>query len=92
LFAFTTFGTADFINKDFGVTAPDSIASGLPATRLDGCYRSLGFTLVNRRYLTGNLQLVTQAGAELYDSSLQESPLARDDFEFEIGFSLLWQF
>jgi outer membrane protein len=92
VFAFTTFGNAEFINKDFGVTSQDSVSSGLPETRLDGGYRSLGLSLVDRRYLTKNLQLVSTAGAELYSSSIQDSPIAREDFELEVGVSLLWQF
>lgn len=92
VFAFATFGTSDFINKDFGVTAADSEASGLPETDLDGGYRSVGFTLIDRRYLAEHLQLITQLGAELYSSDIQDSPIAREDFEYEVGVSLVWHF
>jgi outer membrane scaffolding protein for murein synthesis (MipA/OmpV family) len=92
VFLFTTFGTSDFINKDFGVSAKDSAGSGLPETDLDGGYRSVGLTLVDRRYLTEHLHLVTQAGAELYSSDIQDSPIAREDYEYEVGVSLVWRF
>jgi len=91
-YAFLTFGTDDFINKDFGVTASDAAASGLPETSLDGGYRSAGFQLVHRRYLTERLHLIGQAGVEFYSSDIGDSPIARDDYEFELGLSLLWHF
>lgn len=92
VFLFTTFGTSDFINKDFGVSAADSAASGLAETDLDGGYRSVGVTLVDRRYLSDHLHLAFQAGAELYSSDIQDSPIAREDYEFEVGVSLVWVF
>lgn len=91
-YAFLTFGTDDFINKDFGVTANDAAASGLPETSLDGGYRSAGFQLVHRRYLTEKLHVIGQAGVEFYSSDIGDSPIAREDYEFELGLSLLWHF
>jgi len=92
IFIFSTFGTDDFITKDFGVTTADADASGLPETELDGGYRSTGITLIDRRYLTRNIHLIAQAGAELYSSDIQDSPVAREDFETEIGLSVVYQF
>lgn len=92
VFVFTTFGTSDFINKDFGVSAADSASSGLPETDLDGGYRSAGVTLVDRRYLTEHLHLAFQAGAEFYSSDIGDSPIARNDYEYEVGLSLVWVF
>ncbi len=92
IFIFSTFGTDDFITKDFGVTAADSVASGLPETDLDGGYRSTGVTLIDRRYLTRNIHLIAQAGAELYSSDIQDSPVARKDYEIEVGLSIVYQF
>jgi outer membrane scaffolding protein for murein synthesis (MipA/OmpV family) len=91
-YAFLTFGTDDFINKDFGVTASDAAASGLTETSLDGGYRSAGFQLVHRRYLTEKLHVIGQAGVEFYSSDIGDSPIAREDYEFELGLSLLWHF
>ena len=92
IFLFSTFGTDDFITKDFGVTAADSAASGLPETELDGGYRSTGVTLIDRRYITRNVHLIGQAGAEFYSSDIQDSPVAREDYEIEIGLSVVYQF
>ncbi len=92
MFIFSTFGTDDFITKDFGVTAADSVASGLPETELDGGYRSTGVTLIDRRYLTRNIHLIAQAGAELYSNDIQDSPVAREDYEIEVGLSIIYQF
>ncbi|MBN2131154.1 MAG: MipA/OmpV family protein [Sedimentisphaerales bacterium] len=77
LFAFSTFGTDDFITKDFGVTAADAAASRLPETELEGGYRSSGVTVVDRRYLARHIHLIAQAGAELYSSDIQEPCSAR---------------
>lgn len=92
VYAFATFGTDSFINKDFGVTASDAASSGLTETDLSGGYRSVGITFVDRRNLTENLQLVLEAGYELYSSSIQDSPIARAEGEAEVGLSLLWRF
>lgn len=92
IFLFSTFGTDDFITKDFGVTAADSAASGLPETELDGGYRSTGVTVIDRRYLSRNIHLIAQAGVELYSSEIQDSPIVREDYETEIGLSVVYQF
>lgn len=91
-YLFTTFGDRAFINKDFGVSAADAAASGLAQTELDSGYRSIGAQLVHRRQLTRNLQVIGQAGLELYDSRIGDSPIARDDFEGELSLALVWQF
>lgn len=92
VYAFLTFGTDDFINKDFGVTADDSAASGLPETTLSGGYRSAGVQLVHRRYLTRRLHAIAQAGVEFYSSDIADSPIAREDYEYELSLALVWHF
>lgn len=93
LFLFTTFGDADFVNRDFGVTESESIASGYPVTELDGGYRSVGLTAVHRSYLwRDNLMLLANASYERYSSDIADSPIARRDFEYEIGVSLVYHF
>lgn len=92
LFLFSTFGTSDFINKDFGVTGEESLSSGLAATDLDGGYRSVGLNLIDRRYLTKHIQIIAQGGVELYSSDIQGSPIAREDYEIELGISAVYQF
>jgi len=92
IFIFSTFGTDDFINKDFGVTASDSTASGLPETDFNGGYRSTGLTLIYRLNLTRNIHAITQGGFELYSSDIQDSPIARKDYEAEVGLSIVYHF
>jgi outer membrane scaffolding protein for murein synthesis (MipA/OmpV family) len=92
LLLFSTFGTSDFINKDFGVTEEDSLSSGLAATDLDGGYRSVGLNLIDRRYLTEHIQIIVQGGVELYSNDIQDSPIAREDYEIELGISAVYQF
>ena len=92
IFGFATFGTDNFINKDFGVSGQDSVNSGLAEMDLDGGYRSVGIQVIDRRYLSPNIQLVSQAGVEFYSNDIQKSPIARKDYETEIGISILWQF
>lgn len=91
-FVFGTFGNSDFINRDFGVTAAESVTSGLPETDLDGGYRSVGLTLIDRRYLIDHLQIISQAGIELYSSDIQDSPIARQDYEVELSLSVVYHF
>ena len=92
VFIFSTFGTDDFINKDFGVSAADSEASGLAETELDGGYRSTGINLIQRRYLTEHIHLIAAAEAELYSRDIGDSPIARDDFEAGVELSAVWHF
>jgi outer membrane scaffolding protein for murein synthesis (MipA/OmpV family) len=92
VFVFSTFGDRAFVEKDFGVSAADSAASGLAQTDVDGGYRSSGLQLVHRERLTDNLQVIAQAGIEFYNSQIGDSPIARDDFEGELSLALVWAF
>lgn len=92
IYGFLTYGTANFINKDFGVTAADALTSGLPQTTLSGGYRSTGVQLVHRRHLTPKLHAIAQAGVERYSSAIGDSPIARKDHEFELSLALVWRF
>lgn len=92
VYVFSTFGTDDFINKDFGITAGDAEASGLAETELDGGYRSTGINLIHRRYITDHIHLIAAAEAELYSSDIGDSPIARDDYEAGLELSAVWHF
>lgn len=92
VYVFSTFGTDEFINKDFGVSAADSEASGLAETDLDGGYRSTGINLIHRRYLTEHIHLIAAAEAELYSSDIDDSPIARDGYEAGVELSAVWHF
>ena len=92
VFAFTTLATADFINRDFGVTPGQSATSGYPVTDLDGGFRSVGVSAVARWHLGPRWQLSAQAGYERYSDDISDSPIARDDYELELGMTLVWRF
>jgi len=92
VFAFSTFGTDDFINKDFGISAEDAEASGLAETDLDGGYRSTGINLIHRRYITDHIHVIAAAEAELYSSDIGDSPIARDGYETGVELSVVWHF
>lgn len=92
LFAFVTFGSSEFINRDFGVTAEQSANSSLPETSLDGGYRSAGIQAVGRWRFGQRWQLQAEAGYEKYNSDISDSPLALEDYEAEVGLNLLYRF
>lgn len=94
VFAFATFASSAFINRDFGVTPEQSANTGLPVTDLDGGYRSVGIQAVGRwRFGTRERwQLQAEAGYERYNSDIADSPIAIDDYEAEVGLSLLYRF
>lgn len=90
-FLFTTFGTSEFINRDFGIDAQQSANSGLPVTDLSSGYRSIGIQFVGR-WNFNRWQLLAEAGYEKYNSDISDSPISLDDFEAELGVSLLYTF
>ncbi|MBW2505243.1 MAG: MipA/OmpV family protein [Deltaproteobacteria bacterium] len=92
LFLFATFGDDNFLNRDFGVSTRESVTSGLPETDLNGGYRSSGLTIIDRRDLTNKVHLICEAGFEYYSSDIQDSPIARKDYEAEVGMTILYQF
>lgn len=92
LFAFATFGSSAFINRDFAVSAADSEASDLPEYTLDGGYRSVGIQLIGRWEFGKRWQLIGEAGYEKYSSDIANSPIALDDNEAEIGLTALFIF
>ena len=92
LYAFVTFASDDFINRDFGVTEEQSINSGLAQTSIDGGYRSVGISAAGRWRFGENWQLQAEAGYEKYNSDIADSPIALDDYEAEIGVSILYRF
>ena len=61
-------------------------------TELDGGYRSFAINFIDRRNLSKHWQLFTQAGYEKYSSDISDSPIARNDYEAEIGLSAIYVF
>ena len=92
VFAFATFGSSEFVNRDFGITALQSANSGLPVTEIDGGYRSFGIQAVGRWRFGDSWQLQAEAGYEQYNSDIADSPIALDDYESEIGLTVIYRF
>jgi len=87
-----TFHDGDYANREFGVTAEQSITSGLAETSLDGGYRSFGINYNYRHYLSENWQIFGEAVYEHYGSDIKESPIARSDYEAEVGVGFIYVF
>lgn len=90
--AFVTFGSSAFVNRDFGITAQQSVDSGLPVADIAGGFRSAGIQVAARWRFGPRWQLEGEAGYERYSSDIANSAITRDDFEAEIGASLLYRF
>ena len=86
------FHDSDRANRDFGITAEQSAASGLSATRLSGGFRSFGVNYNYRHYIDENWQVFGEALYERYSSDVQESPIARSNFEAEVSIGFLYVF
>lgn len=68
------------------------MSSGLAETDLDGGYRSTGLRLVDRRYLSEHIQIVSGLEFEYYSSDVRDSPIAREDFAAEVELAMLYHF
>jgi outer membrane scaffolding protein for murein synthesis (MipA/OmpV family) len=86
------FHDSDYANKDFGIDAKQSAASGLEETDLDGGFRSVGFNYHYRHYIDENWQIIGEAVYEHYSSDIQDSPIARNDYEAEVGIGFIYVF
>lgn len=79
-------------NKDFGITARQSAASGLSQTRLGGGFRSLGLNYVFRHNINNHWQVFGEALYERFGSDVKDSPIARSRYEAEVGVGVVYRF
>lgn len=86
------FHDSEYANKDFGITAEQSAASGLAATNMSGGYRSIGINYNYRHYVNDNWQIYGEALYEHFSSAVRKSPIARGDFEAEVGIGFIYVF
>ena len=86
------FHDSDYANRDFGIDAQQSADSGLDETDLDGGFRSIGLNYNLRYYVSENWQLTGEAVYEHYSSDIRDSPIARSDYEAEVGVGLIYVF
>jgi outer membrane protein len=80
------------LNREFGVSPSEATTSGLAETDLDGGHRSTGLRLVDRRFLSDHIQIVSGLELEYYSSDVRDSPIAREDFAAEVELAILYQF
>jgi outer membrane protein len=86
------FHDSGLANRDFGITAAQSAASGLNETRLSGGFRSLGVNYNYRHYINDNWQVFGEALYERFSSDIQESPIARSNYEGEVSIGFIYVF
>lgn len=91
-FLYAKFGDSEHLNREFGVSPSEAITSGLAETDLDSGYRSSGLRLVDRRFFSEHIQIVSGLEFEYYSNDVQDSPIAREDFALEVELGALYHF
>lgn len=86
------FHDSNFANKDFGIDAGQSAASGLNETNLSSGFRSVGFNYNYRHYFNENWQVFGEAVYEQYSDNIENSPITRNNYETEVGVGLIYVF
>lgn len=86
------FHDSDLANYEFGIDAQQSAASGLNETRLSGGFRSIGFNYNYRQYISDSWQIFGEVLYERYGSDIQDSPIARSNYEAEVGVGFIYVF
>ncbi|RBP33951.1 outer membrane scaffolding protein for murein synthesis (MipA/OmpV family) [Marinobacter pelagius] len=86
------FHDSDYANRDFGINAEQAVNSGLAETDLDGGFRSIGLNYTFRYFVSDNWQLYGEALYEHFSSDVRDSPIARSDFEAEVGVGAIYVF
>lgn len=86
------FHDSEFANKDFGITAQQSAASGLAQTNVSGGLRSFGVNYNYRHWVNDNWQIFGEALYEHFSSEVRNSPIARSNYEAEIGVGFVYIF
>jgi len=89
---YATFADSDNLNRDFGVSPSEATTSGLAETDLDSGYRSSGLRVVDRRFVSEHIQIVSGLELEYYGSDVRDSPIAREDFAAEVELAILYHF
>lgn len=90
--AVVTFHDDELANRDFGVTPQQASDSGIAPTELDTGYRSFGVDVNYRYYFNDSWQLFGEALYERFGSDVSKSPIARNNYEAEIGVGVIYVF
>ncbi len=83
---------SDYANKDFGIDAGQAAASGLSQTKLSGGFRSVGLHYNYRHYINRNWLIFGEVLYEHYGRDIKRSPIARSDYEAEVGVGFIYVF
>jgi MipA family protein len=83
---------SDYANNDFGINAEQSASSGLNQTDLSGGFRSIGLNYNYRHNINEKWQVFGEAVYEHYSSDIQDSPIARSNYEAELGIGFIYVF
>lgn len=83
---------SEYANKGFGINPAQAIASGLNETRLSSGLRSVGVNYNFRYELQYNWQLYGEALFEYFSSEVRDSPIARSNYEAEVGVGFIYMF
>jgi outer membrane protein len=75
-----------------GINASQAAASGLDETTLNGELRSIGIDYNYRYYISENWQIHGEVLFEYFGSEVRDSPIARSDYEAEIGIGFIYLF
>jgi outer membrane scaffolding protein for murein synthesis (MipA/OmpV family) len=86
------FHDSEYANRGFGIDAMQAAASGLDATQLSGGIRSIGVDYNYRQYINRDWQIYGEALFEYFSSDVRESPIARNDYEAEVGVGFIYVF
>lgn len=86
------FHDSDYANRDFGINAEQAVNSGLDETDLDGGFRSVGLNYTFRYFVSDNWQIFGEALYEHFGSDVRDSPIARSDYEAEVGIGAIYVF
>ncbi|MDF3126134.1 MipA/OmpV family protein [Rheinheimera sp. 1928-s] len=83
---------SEYANKGFGIDSAQATLSGLNETRLSGGLRSIGIDYNLRHYVHQNWQIYGEALFEYFSSEVRDSPIARSNYEAEIGIGFIYLF
>jgi outer membrane scaffolding protein for murein synthesis (MipA/OmpV family) len=86
------FHDSERANRDFGINALQSVASGLNEADLSSGFRSIGVNYSYRNYINENWQIFGEALYERYGSDVSDSPITRNDYEAEVGIGFIYVF
>ncbi|MCE3010139.1 MAG: MipA/OmpV family protein [Proteobacteria bacterium] len=94
LLLWSTWANSAFLNRDFGVTAAQSVASGYEEYSAKSGHRALGAGLFTRIDFSDNWKALSEINYESYNSRLDKSPIIKKgrNSEYEANLSFVYIF